>query len=139
MCAQAFFLLPLFALLLRWFGIRRSHTFLSRLLISNQPHCLNKDQILGQAHDIARMVEIAAGRYPFRIANCLPQSLTVWWLLCCCGIDSELRIGVRKEADRLKAHAWVEYEGYVLNDAAGNCSRFLPFQRPLITRKVSSL
>ena len=32
------------------------------------------------------------------------------------GIDARLRIGARKEASSLVAHAWVEYDGIVLND-----------------------
>ena len=135
-CIRAFFLLPLCALALRLFGIRRLHTFLVRLLPPHRLLMHDKSQMLLQAHDIARMVQIAGGRYPFRVSNCLAQSVTVWWLLRCTGIETDLRIGVRKEAGQLKAHAWVEYEGYVLNDAADNHGRFFPFPRAVIAGKV---
>ena len=139
LCIQAFFLLPLFALSLRLFGIRRLHAFPARLLPPDRIPLQHKSQMLLWAHDTARMMQVAGRRYPFRITNCLTQSVTVWWLLRRAGIESDLRIGVRKEANQLKAHAWVEYQGHVLNDMADNRSRFSPFHRPIITGKVSSL
>jgi hypothetical protein len=62
------------------------------------------------ARRIARLVAIAASRGAYR-ANCLRQSLALRWLLKRRGIDTELRIGVRKEGNALRAHAWVEHEG----------------------------
>ena len=65
------------------------------------------------AQRIARLVAIAASRGAYR-ANCLRQSLALWWLLKRRGIDTELRIGVRKEGGALQAHAWVEHDGVPL-------------------------
>jgi hypothetical protein len=62
------------------------------------------------AQRIARLVAIAASRGAYR-ATCLRQSLALWWLLQRRGIDTQLRIGVRKEGGALQAHAWVEHEG----------------------------
>jgi hypothetical protein len=45
---------------------------------------------------------------------------------------TELRIGVRKSAGALEAHAWVEYQGLVLNDRDDVCQRFAAFARPLV-------
>lgn len=92
-----------------------------------------------RAHDTARMVQVAGRRYPFRITNCLTQSVTVWWLLCRRGIESDLRIGVRKEATQLKAHAWVECQGHVLNDTADTYGQFSPFHHAVISGKVNFL
>ena len=41
----------------------------------------------------------------------------LWWLLRRRGIAAELRIGARKEFERFEAHAWVEVDSAVLNDA----------------------
>jgi len=38
------------------------------------------------------------------------------WLLGRQGIDSHLRIGIRKENDKFEAHAWVERDGAALNE-----------------------
>ena len=72
-----------------------------------------------------RLVDIAS-RYPFRWALCLPRSLALLWWLKARGIQADLRIGVRKEGQELIAHAWVEYQGRVLNDAPWVASYYLP-------------
>jgi hypothetical protein len=63
--------------------------------------------------------------------NCLSQSLTLWWLLQCQGIESELRIGVRGAGDQFQAHAWIEYQGTPLNEIQDVQSRFTTFAEPM--------
>jgi len=63
----------------------------------------------------ARMVN-AADRHGLIHSTCLAKSLTLWWLLGRQGIASQLRIGIRKDKDKLEAHAWVEREGIALNE-----------------------
>ena len=41
---------------------------------------------------------------------------------------SELRIGVQCQGEKFQAHAWVEYEGYPLNDSADVRKRFATFE-----------
>lgn len=56
-----------------------------------------------------------AGGHLFPARPCLPQALAARFLLARLGVPTDLRIGVRRpEADDLRAHAWVEYEGEVL-------------------------
>ena len=57
-----------------------------------------------------------ASRHPFRWVKCLQRSLAVLWWLESRGVDADLQIGVRKERNDLRAHAWVEHHGVVLND-----------------------
>lgn len=61
-----------------------------------------------------RMVK-AASRY-VRGASCLPQSLVVRRLLRAQGIETTIRIGVRKSSGLLDAHAWVEHAGRPVTD-----------------------
>jgi hypothetical protein len=84
---------------------------------------------------IARMQETAARNLFFR-ANCLEQSLVLWWLLRRRGIDAVLRIGARKESDRFEAHAWVELDSQVLNDAAAEHRHFVPFERAILSMET---
>jgi len=77
------------------------------------------------------MVQVAA-RHGVYSATCLPQSLTLWWLLRRQGIESDLRFGARKEAERMEAHAWVELDGVPLNDTLDVDQRFKPFERAVI-------
>ncbi len=73
------------------------------------------------------MVQAAARRGAYR-ATCLPQSLTLWWLLKRQGIEGDLRFGARKEAGRMEAHAWVEINGIPLNETLDVDQRFKPFE-----------
>jgi hypothetical protein len=82
------------------------------------------------AQVIARM-EAAAARNLFFSTNCLEQSLVLWWLLRRLGIAAELRIGARKEVGRFEAHAWVEVDSVVLNDANAEHHHFVPFDGPI--------
>jgi hypothetical protein len=59
------------------------------------------------------MVRLAAVYGPYH-ATCLPRAVVVWALLRRQSIDGELTIGVRKAADDLEAHAWVELDGVAL-------------------------
>lgn len=79
-----------------------------------------------QAKATARMVQIAGRHYP-NLANCLSQSLTIWWLLRRQGIRSDLRIGVWPLEHHLEAHAWVEWQGIPLTDDSDVTQRFAPF------------
>ena len=89
----------------------------------------------GKAVSIARAVKLAANHGPYR-ANCLKQSLVIWWLLQRHGVESTLRIGVRKNAAVLEAHAWVECLGQPLNDVPDIHQRFSPFA-PMPSQEVN--
>ena len=82
---------------------------------------------MGTARAIARLEGSAARNLFFR-TNCLEQSLVLAWLLRRRGVSVEIRIGARKEADRFEAHAWVEFDGKVLNEAGGEHIHFAPFK-----------
>lgn len=64
---------------------------------------------------IAWLVERAARTIPWP-ATCLRRSLVLWALLRREGVDSELRMGARKDSGMFQAHAWIEWNGRVLND-----------------------
>ncbi len=89
-----------------------------------------KPEALEQARAIARIVQAAAKNGLYR-ANCLQESLALWWLLERRGIRSSLQIGVRKTGDRLEAHAWVQYGGRPLNENDSVNARFTPFERSI--------
>lgn len=97
-----------------------------------------KDPALADsAREIARLEQTAARHLFFR-ANCLEQSLTLWWLLHRRGIAAELRIGARKEAGRFEAHAWVEFDGAILSDAGEEHLHFVPFDGPIASPETQT-
>ena len=119
--AQALLLLPINVLGLRILGFRRWQSVLQRMITNQQTSIIE----VTTAQDIARVVNSASAQF-FRNV-CLPRSTTLWWMLGRRGIASELRIGVRKEDNIFKAHAWLECQGIVLNDSAEVGTNFTPF------------
>lgn len=61
--------------------------------------------------------------YPMR---CLPQTLTLAWLLGRHGVAVQLRLGVRTTNGRLLAHAWLEADGRALGAAVDEAGPFQP-------------
>jgi hypothetical protein len=126
---QAFLLLPAVALSLKFRGLGFTQTALARWFKATQLPLSSEERHLIIVRAI-RMVQLAA-RYCQPWANCLKKSLVLWGLLRRQGIDSELRIGVKREAGNFEAHAWVEWEGIVLNDTQDVRERFAMFERPI--------
>jgi hypothetical protein len=77
-----------------------------------------------RARELADAVRWTALHGLFR-PFCLVQSLAIQELLSSAGIsDSEIRVGVRREGNALKAHAWVKWHDIVLGDDPAYVSRF---------------
>jgi hypothetical protein len=67
-----------------------------------------------------------AAKYGLPTAQCLHRSLVLHSWLRDQGFPSELRIGVRKDGNELRAHAWVELAGLVVNDSPTALRQFTP-------------
>lgn len=128
---QAMVLLPLMALGIRILGLHRIQAVLAWLApLAGGRAEIEGEGIWQQADMIARLVTVAAWHGPYS-PNCLQRSLTLWWLLRRRAIPSDLYIGVRKRANQFEAHAWVEHENRVLNDATDIRRQFISFDRPI--------
>lgn len=57
--------------------------------------------------------------------------MAAWWLMRRRGLPAQLRIGVRKDDGTLRAHAWVEIRGLVLNDNAEIYRGYTAFARAI--------
>ena len=124
---QGLVLFPLIATSLKWLGVKRTQATLLWFVPEQESRTEDSAVLIAKT---ARMVRIAAAYYqPW--ANCLKKSLVLWSLLRQQGISSEIRIGVRQNDQTFEAHAWVEYEGMVLNDVRDVRDRFSAFDRPL--------
>lgn len=122
-------LVPLIALWMRPLGFRRLRSILTRA--APLPVSEGRDGP-GTGEDgreravrIARVVDIGSRRGPCK-GTCLQRSLALWFLLRRRGVESDLRIGVRRDPEDFAAHSWVELDGFVLNDHQEIGSRFAP-------------
>lgn len=116
---------------LRLAGFRRWKTVLAWLAPSSSVAARQTAAAQTEAAQTIARISAAAARNFFFATNCLEQSLVLWWLLRRRGIVAELRIGARKEFERFEAHAWVEVDSVVLNDASAEHEHFIPFDGPI--------
>ena len=92
------------------------------------------EQTRANVRRAAQMVAVACRRHPLH-SNCLPRTIVLWSLLRRRGIAADVRIGVRCGSQgEFQAHAWLEWNGEVLNDAAAVASQYLPFNRAAFDR-----
>ena len=104
--------LPVIEISLRCFGAQRTSSWLSRLFAPRAPRHATNDEL----RDADRLAQLAAiaGRRGIVTARCLSQALLVRTLLRRRGLETVLRVGVRKDDQRFDAHAWLELEGRAL-------------------------
>ncbi len=130
--------LPATWLALRLAGFRRSTAMLVRFApLTNDTPAGAADATVSP-EEIARLTHATARSLPFA-SNCLDRSLALCWLLRRRGVAAHLRIGARKDDEKLKAHAWVESRGVALNDAEAQHRHFIPFEGALAPLETESL
>jgi hypothetical protein len=133
---RALLYLKLAGLLLHFFRYQDLYARLKALAPLERPAVVEPSLL--KAAETAAVVEMAARR---RLANatCLRQSLVLWYLLRRQGIDSELRLGVRKRGGEVQGHAWVEIDGSVINDDLQIIQQYTPMdleKRPPRSREA---
>lgn len=114
---------------LRLLGFGRWKSVLARLLPAHSNAVAASTDT--EATRRIALMEAAAARNLFFRPNCLEHSLVLWWLLRMRGIPAELRVGARKDAQKLEAHAWVECGGRVVNQPDEAHLHFAPFDGPI--------
>lgn len=121
---RAMFLLPIVAASLKTIGLRRTQSWLAgNALATTRPPT---EQTRAKVRRAAQMVAAACRRYPFR-SGCLPRTIVLWSLLRRRGLHADVRIGVRHDTHgEFQAHAWLEWNGQVINDAGDIASQYLP-------------
>jgi hypothetical protein len=120
-------LLPFVGMSLHTRGYKKTQGWLQRRLESRKARAI----IVGASDEFVRttcrMVR-AAEHYGFTRSTCLEESLALWYLLGQQNIISRIRVGVRSQAGKFEAHAWVEYEGQALNQPEGLHRHYAPFE-----------
>ena len=133
---RALLLLPVVGWGLRLIGFGRVQATLQRFMAAPRDKSTG-DDVTKKVLSASRMVSIVSRRGIYR-ANCLPTSLTLEHLLGQQGIDTDLRVGVRKVAGVFEAHAWVEFLGQPLNEDDDVHERFAAFDVPIDSLKKAS-
>ena len=78
------------------------------------------------AHRLGDLLMATASRLPWS-TTCLHRSLVLVWILRRYSLTPVLRLGVRRENNELKFHAWTEVSGQVVGDARDVAARYWAF------------
>lgn len=111
----AFFGLLLVAVLIACLGVFRTRR-LMEWSTRGIPFRPVQEQDIDDARRLSDLIGYA-GRSGIVALGCLPQSLLLHRRLRARGLDSSLRIGVRRDASGFAAHAWVELDGIALGQS----------------------
>jgi len=78
------------------------------------------------SEQIKRIIQLSeiAGRFHIRKMNCLRRCLVQQKMLAKRGINASMQIGVNIEKDKVKAHAWLTFQGNIINDNEDVLSRY---------------
>ena len=129
---RAMFLLPIVTTSLKTVGLRKTQSWLARN--SPGPTVPLTEQTRANVRRAAQMVALACRRSPLH-SSCLPRTIVLWNLLRRRGIATDLRIGARSNSQgEFQAHAWLEWNGEVLNDVADVRRQYRPFNRSAFDR-----
>jgi len=120
-------LLPAIGAALRCLGVRRTCLLLrGRVASAGAPSTVPLDA-QASAERLAHLVDVASRHGPYN-ATCLRRSLALRWLLRRRGMPAELRIGVARADQNVRAHAWVELAGRVVNDHASVVADYAAYE-----------
>jgi len=72
-------------------------------------------------------VELAARNHIYPM-TCLRRSLAMQTLLSKRGVNTDLFIGVRRNQEKLEAHAWLEYQGQPIGEKDPPTGQFTPLK-----------
>jgi hypothetical protein len=125
-------LLPIVSLSLKMRGFRATQTMLEASL-KRRGAQQNLSEQLNRIARTVRMVH-AATRYGIGHPSCLEESLVLWYLLGRQGIESTVRVGIRKDEGKFGAHAWVERDGVALNQPDAQHHHYAAFDADFTAR-----
>lgn len=125
-------LLPAVAVGLRFFGFKRTYDWLGHISTRSISKSLSPEKTGMLARHVAAKVIRINRTLSLYQASCLPESLCLWWLLRRQGVAVVFRLGVRTITGPFESHAWVEYEGDVINDMEDVNQIFEPMDVPIV-------
>jgi hypothetical protein len=131
-------LLPLTMLGLRTMSFRRCKELIKRFSsAASSPQRVEAGRQMEKRKKIVSAMNAVERNSPWR-PNCLERSLALWWLFQFNAVDGELHIGGRKSQGRFEAHAWVEWDGRVLNDSTDVHKHYARFDAPIAVAEANS-
>jgi hypothetical protein len=131
--AEAWLLLIIFYLALRWLSYDRLNKFVPK----SSSEFSNSSNLINFAERLKQLVEISARLHSLPM-TCLVKSFTLRWMLIRRGIPVSLRIGVVKTITGMSAHAWVELNDNPIGELQDVTERFNYLSASITDRNIST-
>ena len=120
---QAWIMLLIADVGLRYLSLKRVQELMARP--STRAGAPDSPGAVAITANLERLVDISARHHVYAM-SCLPRALALQGLLGQHGVATDLRIGVRKEAGRLGAHAWLEHASEPVGEAGAIAHLYRP-------------
>lgn len=125
------FILPFIEIVLRLAGFNRLVWFLNRFAKAENTVSNPHEEV--ERHRL--MMFLLHKQFPFS-GRCLARALTLWIFLERKGIKTNLRFGMKKEDEKLAAHAWVEYKEKPLTIDPEVHEHYTVFAEPILQKAM---
>ena len=112
---------PLFLLLFRLFGFKRTKTITERLIRNK-----TKQETRRPLKNYTEIINYSVNNNILK-STCLERSLFTCFILGLNGIKSDIKIGVKNDNNEFTAHAWVEGEDLVIDSNPDANAKFSTF------------
>jgi len=111
---------------IRLAGFKRTVRLIRRL--ENKTHRIENE--VTELKRFRAVMILAYRLYP--VVNCLAICTACWLLLKQRGIRSDLKFGMRKEGNKLKAHAWLEHQGETIAQDNRFKEKYIAFSQSIL-------
>lgn len=125
-------LVPVIEIGLKMVGFKRTYGILNYFVKPPKNKISNSISII---RDHTYFLDLFIRHLPFS-GNCLARSLTLWLFLKNLGVDTDLRFGMKKEKEKLIAHAWLEFEGKPLASETEIDENYTFFPESILSKLV---
>lgn len=115
---------------IKFFGFNITHKLLKKIPLFP----IKKEYSDKYFKKICQFTKASSAYLPIN-TKCLEESISICFILKVRGIDSYLKIGVKKGIDQLNAHAWVEVEDNIINGSSEGDNSFSAFDHNFYHQK----
>lgn len=126
---HAIFLPPAITAAFRLAGVSRTQKYLRVWALRGSVKCRPSEA--GEVISAVRRSQALARRATGIEGSCLVRSLTLWVLLLRRGVETDLRLGIRKKEGRTEGHAWIEWAGKALNERQELIDTYHVYRHPV--------
>lgn len=113
----------LFIIGFRIFGYKKTRYIVDKIISPINCNVSNSKKFLGNE---SKIIGYSVGNSLFK-STCLEKSLFTYLIVGMYGIKTELKFGVNNSTEDFSSHAWVEYQGIILNDTPETLDNISPF------------